>query len=191
MASILRMIIVLSLLCAISGFALSYLKISTAEKIEEQVLTYVQGPALDSIFPEAENTPMADRHTFSLPDGRNIMIFPAKKNGQLFGVALESSAVGYGGDLGVMVGFDTTRDALVGIGITTMRETPGIGSAVAEPGFTSQFVDAELPVDLSSQGGVIDAVSGATVSSTGAVQAVKNATADYTALKDQILAEWP
>ena len=57
MASILRMIAVLSLLCASSGFLLSYLKMTTAGRIEEQVLTYVQGPALAEVFPDAETCP--------------------------------------------------------------------------------------------------------------------------------------
>ena len=41
-------------------------------------------------------------------------------------MAFERFGDGYGGPLGVMVGFDVTRDALSGIGITTMRETPGV-----------------------------------------------------------------
>ena len=41
MLAIIRMIVVLSSICGLSGFALSYLKISTAPRIEEQVLTYV------------------------------------------------------------------------------------------------------------------------------------------------------
>ena len=190
MASIIRMIVVLSLLCALSGFVLSYLKITTAPRIEEQTLKYQQGPALARVFPDAQNEPLAERESFTLPDGRSVTVFPAKKDGQLYGVALENSAAGFGGDLGVLVGFDTTRDALLGIGITSMKETPGIGTNVAEPGFTNQFRGLELPVALSSEGGNVDAVSGATVSSTGAVNAIRKADDDYAALKDQILAHW-
>ena len=50
MLAIIRMIVVLSSICGLSGFALSYLKISTAPRIEEQVLTYVQGPAILKVF---------------------------------------------------------------------------------------------------------------------------------------------
>lgn len=190
MASIFRMITVLSLLCALAGFVLSYLKISTASQIEEQVLTYVQGPALDQVFPDADNVPVQERHVFNLPGGREVTVFPAKKDGALYAVAIENSAQGFGGDLSVMVGFDARRDALVGIGITTMKETPGIGTVVAEPNFTNQFKGLELPVDVSSKGGKVDAVSGATISSVGAVGAIQNASADYAALKEQILAQW-
>lgn len=186
MAAIARMIVVLSMLCAISGFALSYLKMSTASRIEEQVLAFVQKPALAQVFPDAENLPLLERRKFPLPDGRMVTVFPARKEGKLYGVALENRAPGFGGDLGVMVGFDTGRDALIGIGITEMKETPGIGTAVAEPLFTAQFAGAALPVEL---GNGVDALSGATVSSTGAVEAVKKAAEDYHALRDRILAE--
>ena len=178
MKSIIRMIAVLSLLCALSGFVLSYLKITTAPRIEEQVLNYVQGPALTLVFPDAENSPLVERHTFTL-DGRDIIVFPAKKDGKLYGVALENSATGPPPPPRVMVGF-----------VTTMKETPGIGTNVAEPAFTNQFRGLDLPVGLSSQGGNVDAVSGATVSSTGAVNAIRKATDDYQALKEQILAQW-
>lgn len=70
MGDILRMIVVLSALCGLSGFALSYLKMVTAPGIEEQVLTYVQGPAIHRVFTGLDNNPIADRKAFSLPDGR-------------------------------------------------------------------------------------------------------------------------
>ena len=190
MASILRMIAVLSLLCASSGFLLSYLKMTTAGRIEEQVLTYVQGPALAEVFPDAENVPLTERHTFTLPDGRSVTVFPARKDGKLYGVAMENSAPGFGGDISVITGFDASRDALIGIGITTMKETPGIGTQVSDPSFTTQFRGVSLPVALSSGGGSNDAISGATISSTGVVDAVARATEDYETLKEQILSRW-
>ena len=41
MMAIVRMVVVLSVLCGLSGFALSYLKMITATAIEEQELTLV------------------------------------------------------------------------------------------------------------------------------------------------------
>jgi electron transport complex protein RnfG len=90
-----------------------------------------------------------------------------------------------------MVGFDVAAGALSGIGITTMKETPGIGSRVAESGFTAQFQGHPLKmVELKSKGGDIDAIAGATISSTGTVNAVQNALAIYNSLKDQFAQSW-
>lgn len=135
MLAIIRMIVVLSSICGLSGFALSYLKISTAPRIEEQVLTYVQGPAILKVFADIDNSPIAERKTFTL-DGAKVTVFPGKKDGKLVAVALEHFGKGFGGDVGVMVGYDVNRDTLTGIGITTMKETPGLGTRVADPAFT-------------------------------------------------------
>ncbi|MDL2316074.1 FMN-binding protein [Desulfovibrio sp. OttesenSCG-928-A18] len=190
MREILSMIIVLSAICSASGFALSYLKQTSAPLIEAQVLTYVQGPAIASVYPAAENDPVAERQPFNTPDGRRVMVFPYKQGGKLLGVALENKAGGFGGDVNVMVGFNLGNDSLLGIGITEMKETPGLGTKVAEPKFTKQFIGASAAVELSARGGKVDSVSGATISSAAVIGAVKAADQDYQALKAQILQTW-
>lgn len=189
MADILRMIVVLSALCGLSGFALSYLKMVTAPVIEEQVLTYVQGPAIAGVFSDIDNQPIADRKAFETEKGR-VLVFPAMRDGKLVGVALEAKGKGYGGDVGVMLGFNVANDTLAGIGTTTLKETPGLGMRIAEPGFTGQFRGIAAPVGLKSQGGSIDGISGATISSSGAVTAVNLAAEAYKALKPEILKTW-
>lgn len=190
MRETLHMITVLGLICAVSGFSLSFLKEETAPIIAEQILVNVQGPAVHTVFPSADNDPLAERREFTLEDGRSVTVFPYKKNGALMGVAMENRGPGYGGDIGVIVGFDLARDTLLGIGITESKETPGIGSAVGEPRFAGQFPGKPMAVELSSKGGSVDAISGATVSSTGTVIAVQNAAADYKNLKDAIISAW-
>ena len=190
MRETLHMITVLGLICAVSGFSLSFLKETTAPIIAEQVLINVQGPAVHKVFPAAENDPLAERKDFSLEDGRTVTVFPYKKNGALMGVAMENSGPGFGGDIGVIVGFDLARDTLLGIGITQSKETPGIGTAVGEARFAGQFAGKPMNVELSSKGGAIDAISGATISSTGTVIAVQNAAADYKNLKNAIISAW-
>ena len=181
MLAIIRMIVVLSSICGLSGFALSYLKISTAPRIEEQVLTYVQGPAILKVFADIDNSPIAERKTFTL-DGAKVTVFPGKKDGKLVAVALEHFGKGFGGDVGVMVGYDVNRD--------TLKETPGLGTRVADPAFTGQFTGKPADARLKSQGGDIDAVSGATISSTGVVTALGNAAKVYAALKPEIVKAW-
>lgn len=191
MLALIKMVVVLGTICGLSGFALSYLKITTAPRIEEQVLTYVQGPAILKVFPDIDNSPIAERKRFTLPDGRKVTVFPGRKGGKLVGVALEDFGKGFGGDVGVMIGFDVNRDTLTGIGITTMKETPGLGTRVAEPSFTGQFHGKPLTAKLKSQGGEIDAVSGATISSSGVIAALGNAAKVYAALKPNIVKAWP
>ncbi len=186
-----RMVTVLSFLCATSGFLLSSLKASTANSIEEQVLTYVQEPAIVSIFPQAENNPVLERQKFTLEDETEVTVFPYIKDGKLIGVAIENFATGYAGALGIMVGFDINTDRLMGIGVTTIKETPGIGTRILEPFFINRFSNlASDSVGLSSEGGTIDTLAGVTISSVATVIAVQRASKDYLALKNSILEIW-
>ena len=189
MKDMLRTIIVLSALCALSGFILSYLKTATAPIIEMQLLANVQGPALNTVFGKAENDPIADRKEFTV-DGQKVVVFPCIAGGKLSGVGIEAFGSGYGGDLGVLSGFNVANDTLAGVGMTQLKETPGLGMRVKEPGFGLQFSGANLPVALSSKGGRIDAISGATISSNAVVDAVNAAHAIYKKLKPEITKTW-
>ncbi|WP_415713122.1 RnfABCDGE type electron transport complex subunit G [Maridesulfovibrio sp.] len=186
-----KMIAVLTLICGMFSVTLASLRQATEARIEEQVLTYVQGPAIEHVLSGYDNSPVKDRKKFTLHGTeKQVIIFPAMKNGKIFGVALETFAKGYGGDVGVMVGFDMDGDKLSGIGITTMKETPGVGSKVAGHGFTTQFKGHPASVELNSKGGDIDGVAGATISSTASVEAVKQAIAIYKKLRPQIAQAW-
>ena len=190
MKSIIKMVSVLSVLSAVAGFVLSYLKISTVTPIENQLLTYVQGPAILNVFKDVDNEPIRERKSFAVGDGKNINVFPAIKDGKLFGVAIEGFGQGFGGDIGVMVGFNVNDDTLVNIDITTHKETPGLGSRVSEDSFKKQFIGKPYAVALKSQGGEIDAISGATVSSNGTVLAINDAGNQYKTLKEEIIKTW-
>lgn len=192
MREIIKMIVVLSLIGTASGFTLASLKEATRTRIEEQVLTFVQGPALAAVLPEHENNPIADRRKMALADGAEITVYPALSAGKLVALAIEGHGPGYGGNVGVMVAFDPGKDVVQAIGVTTHSETPGLGTRVFQPAVTSRYKDHPLTgLDLKNKGGDIDAVSGATVSSGAAMQAITKGVDIYESLKDEIAAQWP
>ncbi|WP_272700738.1 RnfABCDGE type electron transport complex subunit G [Desulfovibrio sp. Fe33] len=187
MREIVNMIVVLSLICAASGTLLVNLKRATRERIEQQVLVNVQGPALMAVLEGCDNDPIAERRTVG-----GVTVFPARRDGRLVGVAFETFAPGYSGDIGVMTGFDLGADRLIGIGVTTQTETPGVGTRIMKPAFLKQFKGHGLDaMALSSKSGDIDAVAGATFSSSGAVDAVRKALDVYRDIKPQIADLWP
>ncbi len=190
MREMLRMIFVLSLICGLSGLTLATVRQATSERIEEQVMTFVQGPALEQIFSDHDNNPVKDRRIFNLPNGP-VTVFPALKDGKLTGVAIETFGKGYGGNIGVMVGFTTDGSKLEGIGITTMKETPGLGARLVEPQYRDQFKGHSTDkIALKKQGGDIAAISGATISSTGSVAAVNDALKIFNQIKDKLPTAW-
>ena len=83
---------------------------------------------------------------------------------------------GYGGPIEVTVGLllDGTI-AGVSIGGTDFAETAGLGARVKEEWFGAQFTGMSAPVALVKDGGEVDAVSSATISSTAVTSAVNAA----------------
>jgi len=190
MKEMIKMVLVLSLFCGLSGLTLATVRQATSERIEEQVMTYVQGPALAQIFTGYDNNPVKDRKTFDLPDGP-VTVFPALKDGKLMGVAFETFGKGFGGPVGIMVGFNTDGTKLAGIGTTTLKETPGLGMRLVEPEYRDQFRGhTTKSVALTKNGGDIAAIAGATISSTGSVAAVNQAIRIFQQIKDEIHATW-
>ena len=191
MREMIKMVIVLTILCCFSGIVLAYLSNSTKERIDNQVLEFVKGPAVRTIFEGAENNPITDR--FVLKDGDvDRTVFVAFYEGKPRGVALETFGKGYGGNVGLMVGIDMQDNKLMGVGVTTHAETPGMGAkAKSDPKFVAQFKDLPIdkPIKVTSDGGSINAIGGATITSRAVSNAATEASELYNKMKDQITAE--
>lgn len=100
-------------------------------------------------------------------------IYTIYANTNLDGYAFVATGKGYGGEITILVGL-ADENTVKGITIIAQTETPGLGTRVTEPGFTDQFAGVAVDdVNLSRDGGKIDAVSGATISSTAVVNAVR------------------
>lgn len=189
MRDVIKLFLIVTIFSAVSGWALATVRNITAERIEIQQLTYIKGPALKEILAGSTNDPIADR--FKVPDGKKQMdVFTGVFNGKTDTVAFEVSGKGYGGNIGIMVAFNIEKDELAGIGVTTHSETPGLGArAKTEPSFRSQFkgISINKPVRVRSEGGDIDALSGATVTSKGVCAGVNSSIEIYKRLKAEIL----
>jgi len=189
MRDIVRMIVILAVLAACSGGLLAAVKAGTAEKIEYQQLKFVKGPAIKEILQGASNDPLVDR--FKVKDGDiERSVYVGVLDGKAKAVAFEAAGKGFGGDIGVMVGVNLETDALLGIGITTHAETPGLGSrAKTDPAFRGQFKGMPIltPFKVKTDGGQVDAVSGATVTSRGVCAGITESSGFYTKLKPQII----
>jgi len=191
MRDMIKMVIVLTILSCFSGGVLAYLHNGTKEQIANQVLEFVKGPALRTIFEGAENNPVVDR--FILKDGDvERTVFVAFFDDKPRGVALETFGKGYGGDVGVMVGIDMEENKLIGVGVTTHAETPGMGAkAKSDPSFAAQYeeLSTDEPIKVTNDGGSINSISGATITSRAVSNAATEASELYTKLKDQITTE--
>ncbi len=188
MREMIKMVVVLTVLSAFSGGLLAAIRNNTQDRIEMQQLTFVKGPAIKGIFEGAKNDPIQDR--FTVKDGdTERTVFVATYDDKPTAVAMEDYGKGYGGDVGVMVGISLETDKLVGANVTTHAETPGMGARAKEdPAFTEQFVgkDATTPIKVAKDGGEINALSGATITSRAVSNAATRVGDAYTRLKPEI-----
>lgn len=196
-----QMIVSLSLISVVSGMLLGGLNNLTKETIENNVLKFKKIPAVADIYQlvngkssveerqTLEETLLTEKRFVDLSDGSKLLFFVVRKDNQPYAVTLENSGKGFGGDLGVMTGFNLQTGALVGIGITTLSETPGLGSRVKEDAFRRQFatLGPNPTMKVKKDGGDVDALTGATVSSRAVCQAIENATVVFETNKAQII----
>jgi len=190
MREMINMVVVLTVLTAVSGGLLATVKSNTQEKIEYQIFRFQLEPAMNEIFGEVTNDPAKEKFELA-SDGITYKFFPAKMEDGSKAVAFETKGKGgYGGDVGLMVGIDLDTDQVVEARVTTHSETPGLGAgATDDPEFVSQLVG--LPLDtnfaLKGESGAIDAMSGATITSKAVSLAAIQAQEIYKKLKPEIL----
>ncbi len=188
MREMIKMLIVLTILATLSGGLLAAIRDNTKDRIENQVLEFVKGPAIRSILKGATNDPIVDR--FQIKDGDvERTIFVGVLDGEPRAVTFETSGKGYGGDVGLMVGIDTKDSKIIGVGVTTHAETPGMGAkAQTDPSFVAQFKELPLEgqVNVTGDGGSINAISGATITSRAVCSATNDALKIYENLKPQL-----
>ena len=183
------MIVVLTALTAFSGGILSVVKSGTEVQIENQVLKFQKAPAIAEIFPEVSNDPLAERFTVEKDDVK-VQIFPGTLADGSKAVAFEAKGTGFGGPIGLMVGINVATDEIIAARVTTHAETPGIGTRAKDDlSFVDQFAGKGIDANLNAKGngGEIDAMSGATVTSLGVCTAAVQAQDLYKKLKSDIV----
>ena len=188
MKDMIKMVVVLTVLSSFSGGLLAALRDGTKDRIEMQELELVKGPAVRKILEGATNDPLTDR--FKIVDGdveRNI--FVGTLDGKRNNVVFETSGNGFADKVGLMVGINMDTEKMIGVGVTTHSETPGLGAnAKEDPSFSAQFKGHSLegPVKVTKDGGDINALSGATITSRGVCVAASEAVAVYQRIKPQL-----
>jgi len=81
---------------------------------------------------------------------------------------------GYGGNINILIGLED-EETIKGIIVISHTETPGLGSKITEDFFTDQFLSVRIDdVALRRDGGQIDAITGATISTRAVTEAVRS-----------------
>ena len=181
--SLWAMVGALGLITIVAGLLNAGVYSITAEPIREAE-SAAQIQAIRDVAPGGfDNDPVAECQQIT-PQGETmpVVVFPLKNGRNHAGLAVESySSAGFGGDISVMVGFDA-NGTLTGYQVLKHSETPGLGSKMNDwfrdkTGHRSVIGREDDATDLkvAKDGGDVDAITAATISSRAFLDAVNRA----------------
>ena len=159
--------LVLTIICLVAALALAGTNAITKGPIQEHAMA-AQREAFGAVMSADEYIEM------TIPEGSGISaLVEAKQNGETIGYCVVASSGGYAGPVAVTLGVGVDGKVTgAKIGDTSFAETSGFGSRWLDAKNAEQFVGLDL-----KEGGAIEALSGATVTSTAVLNASNTALA--------------
>ena len=156
---VLRLAVTLLLICGIMAGALAAINSVTAPIIERLTWEKTQ-KAIEAVLP-------GGGEEIAIPAGAGETVSCIYKGEN--GYAVEVVPSGFGGGITMMVGIDFEGNIL-GISVVSHTETAGLGSVAGDKtskgeAFRGQFVGQSGQVSVTKDGGQIDAITGATITS--------------------------
>ena len=139
--------------------------------------------AIDEVVVEYDNNPVDDMYKIPIEGSEDSLeVYPAKKGGRLMASAVRSySPKGYGGNVWLMVGLLPNGD-INNIAVLEHKETPGLGTKMNDAEYKNQYIGKNpetFDLDVEKDGGEIDALTGATITSRAFSQATQLAFDTY------------
>lgn len=189
-SDIIKPVAVLTVICLVISFALAITNLVTADKIAQMEKKNSEA-AMAALLPSDKYGEIDLSAT--LPDtsshfSDDTQLFVAYEGDTVKGYIITNSAKGYGGDVKVMTAISPEKK-VIGVNILSASdETPGLGQNVTKEYFYSQFIGKSENIILEKNGAAaenneIDAVTGATITSTAVKNCVNNA---FTCLNEYI-----
>jgi len=175
-SSLLNMVLVLTGVAVVMGAVLAFVNHVTAAPIEEQKQQALAN-GIKTVM-QADNLTVSHTDTVRTTDAKGreqvYIIYNSEK-----GAAVQSSTMGFGGELKVLVGFDTDGNIL-GYTLLEHQETPGLGAKADQwfqKGQKGDIIGANPAEGLtvSKDGGTVDAITASTITSRAFLKAVTDA----------------
>lgn len=134
--------------------------------------------AIEKVVPGFTNNPNDEMFRLPADNGDSLEIYPAKKDGEIIGFAVNTyTDKGFSGDISIMAGFKPDG-TIIQLTVLKHKETPGLGTKMTEPDFIDQFKGknaADFKLKVTQDGGQVDAITAATISSRAFCDAVLRA----------------
>ncbi len=172
-----NMVLSLTLIALVSSALLGFVYEVTKEPIALSNLNK-KLEAIRQVVPEFDNNPNDEMFLLPTGDGDSLEVYPAKKGDIIIGYAVNTyTNNGFSGNIKLMAGFKPDG-SIFNITVLEHKETPGLGTKMADPGFKDQFIEknpAEFELRVKKDGGPVDAITAATISSRAFCDAVQRA----------------
>ena len=163
MKYILKLALTLLLITAVVAGLLGFVNLLTEDKIAENTAKKAN-EAMTAVLPADEYSKLevvADDIT---------EIYKADDKGYV----VRLNANGFGGAIDLMVGIDL-EGKVTGISVISHSETASLGAECTRADWQSQFVGTAGSLQVTKDGGTVDALTGATVTSRAVTEAVNRA----------------
>lgn len=187
-SSLLKMFLALFLIAVIAAVGLAAVYNVTKDPIEISK-NKKKSDAIQSVLPGFKGE-LKDQELTLEGDKKPVTVHCAYTDGQLMGAAVETyTEKAFSGRFDIMVGLDTNGNIL-GTAVLTHSETPGLGAKITdkESHFIQQFVGMnphENPLTVKKDGGEVDAITAATISSRAYCDAIERASRAFNQVKEE------
>ena len=165
MNEIVKPAFVLLVITAVAAMLLGFVSETTKEAIAQQALKTEQAAMAETLPGEGlEFETMLNTASGDAADGTITKVAKATKDGETFGFVVTANPSGFGGAVSTMVGIDADG-VITGLRILSHAETPGLGAIATDPSFYEQFAGKSGEVKVTKDGGEINAITSATITS--------------------------
>ncbi len=177
-----NMVLVLGITCLVCSALLGGAYALTKEPIDKAVVEKTNR-AISQVLPAFSETAYKEVSS----DGKTYHYYEATNGSSVVGYAIESTTVGFGGNLTLMVG--VTPDGVVyNTSVLSQSETPGLGAKCnTDEKFMAQwkgFDPSSKILSVKKDGGDVDAITASTITSRAYTEAVKNALEAFKSLNN-------
>ncbi len=177
-STLLNMVMILTGISLLSAISLGFAYKMTKGEIEKAQENKKLAAITEVILPGFNNRP--DKTSVDIADdaGVPLTVYSAQVDGTTTSYAVKSySKMAFGGEMWLMVGF--TADGKINrISVLDQKETPGLGTKVDDDSFKGQFFGKDpgsFNLKVKKDGGDVDAITAATISSRAYSDAVERA----------------
>tara|TARA_R110001583_G_scaffold13031_5_gene56929 strand:- start:104 stop:700 length:597 start_codon:yes stop_codon:yes gene_type:complete len=173
-----NMVVSLFIITIISGFALGFVNDLTIEPIKKGKIERKVN-ALKMVLPAFDNNPVEQVLLVKSEFAKDsVEVYPAFQKNEFVGAAvIGSTEKGFSGLIKIMVGFKP-NGSINNIAVLEQKETPGLGTKMKDEKFLAQFKEknpSAYNLKVTKDGGEVDALTGATISSRAFGEAVQMA----------------